>query len=574
MIGLNFLNTKQIPQALTQFQKVEEYYQKYGNDMDKRYYFHALICSGYGYIYSNNLEKVRQLVETKLSPNLLPDNFAVAIYYQLKGEYLKALKEYEQARQSFKECIKSSEKLNYIPAVALDAKYNFAVINLLEGRLEAAIQDLDFLLKDAHQLKLNDFIFGANLLLSKCYSLKNMPDKAASIEKRIKPLLNKLDITWLYEHTREIEQLYRELQDIYKLPQSEITQIPLILANTLNQHYKDLSDKNIIIGQSRPMQEFYQLVDKIAPTDLPVLIQGETGTGKELIANAIHNNSPRKEKHWLALNCGAIPETLLENELFGHNKGSFTDAREDRQGYIELASGGTLFMDEISEMSSSMQQKLLRVLEEKLVWRVGAQKPIPVNTRFIFASNQDIEELVKANKFREDLYYRINTIVITLPPLRDRKDDIPLLVTHFLTKYSSDKTHNAQRTTPDTGFSPDALALLQGYPWPGNVRELENEIKRICALYRHSKIITEEMVSESIKNNLRENSSLSINKLNIKERRKVFERDTIKEVLKGCNGNIKQAINLLGYSKANLYKKIKQLNIKLSDYSSTHVTKR
>jgi transcriptional regulator with PAS, ATPase and Fis domain len=563
-MGDIFLSMKNIKQALSQFQKVVEYYQKYGDStlpMDKKIQVYTLIGLGYCYLYQNELEKVREIIEQNLSSyQLLLLNKAVLInYYHLKGEYLVALKEYDQARQSFQECIKLSEQLN-LPFMVLNTKIHLAKIDFLEGNLNEAIQTLQTIMKNDRQLELNKSFCEARLLLSKCHLLKNMPDKATAIENGIKPLLNKLDIVWLYEKSREFEQLYRQLQPIYQI---ETKFTPQILTQTLNQCYESFPYK-IIIGQSTPMIEVYQLVEKIAPTDLPVLIQGETGTGKELVARAIHNSSLRDGRMWLATNCGAVPETLLENELFGHNKGAFTDAKKDKKGYIELASEGTLFLDEISEMSPNMQHKLLRVLEEQQVWRLGAEKPIPVNTRFIFASNQNIEELVKkasagsaqGKRFREDLFYRINTIVITLPPLRDRKDDIPLLINYFLSKYSL--SNRPSSLVPIV--SPEALSSLQAYHWPGNVRELENEIKRICTLYPNAKSITKIMLSEPIRNY----NSLVVPALitsSFKEARKLAEKNLIINSIKKTKGNITQSARLLGCDRRYLYRKINQLKI-------------
>jgi transcriptional regulator with PAS, ATPase and Fis domain len=387
MMGHIFVFIGNLNKAITQFQKVEQ--SGYDSSLpNTTHYIRTLIDLGYCYLYKNDIEKVRELIETKLSPCLsLSDKLILKHYYHFKGEYLTATGEYNQARELFRKSIDINKELN-LPKLILDINLHLAVIDLLEGQLKLGIKNLESLLKESRRLKLNDLICEIGLLLSTCYTLKNMPNKAASIERQIKPFLNKLDIVWLYEITRQFEQLYRQLQSIY---QTDSNPIPTILTSTLNHHYEKSDYKHIIVGQSAPMRDVYQLIEKVAPTDLPILIQGETGTGKELIARALHHQSLRKENVWLALNCGAVPETLLENELFGHTKGAFTDAKEDKKGYIELASAGTLFMDEIAEMSPSMQQKLLRVLEEKLIWQLGAQKPIPVNTRFIFASNQDIE---------------------------------------------------------------------------------------------------------------------------------------------------------------------------------------
>jgi transcriptional regulator with PAS, ATPase and Fis domain len=564
-LGNNFLEIKNINQALLQLQKVDQYYQKYGDGifpMDKQKYLNNLMDLGLCYLYKNELGKVREIIEQKLSSfQPFPSEGLVPInYHHLKGKYLMVVKEYDQARQSFQECIKFSVQFSF-PNAVLSIKIYLAVIELLEGQPDAAIQILQETLKDARRLKLNNFFCEAGLLLSKCYTLKNMPDKAAAIEKRIKSLLNKLDIVWLYEKTREFEQLYRQLQPIYP---SETKFVPSILTHTINQRQEKLPYQ--IIGHSVPIKEIYQLIDKIAPTDLPVLIQGETGVGKELAARAIHNNSLRKEKTWLAVNCGALSETLLENELFGHTKGAFTDAKEEKKGYIEIASEGTLFLDEIVDMFPAMQQKLLRVLEEKLMWKVGAEKPIPINTRFIFASNQSIEELVKAKKFREDLYYRINTIVIILPPLRDRKDDIPLLVQHFLAKYSVSSKSEIRNQKSEIEIALDVLALLMNYYWPGNVRELENEIKRICTLYPNVKNITEGMLSESIRNYTGTGYKQSGEISSVKDLKNVYEIKLIKESLKRCAGNVTRTARELGWSRRHLYRKINQFKIPSGDY--------
>jgi len=555
MIGYNCLFIKNPDQALAQFQKVEKYYQKQSDDffpMDKTRYYNTLINMGYCYLSKSDIEKVRGIIEDKLMPNLslLSDKSNLANYYHLQAEYFMELKEYKNARQSFQECINFMSQIKFFKG-ELDAKIYLSLIDILDGQLDPAIYNLRFLLKETHRQNFKDLFCKAGLLLSKCYALKNMPSKSAFMEKRIKPLLSKLDITWFYETAREFEQIHRQLEPMY---QNKPAPIPIILKHTINRHYDTANYKHAIIGQSTPMIKVYQLIEKIAPTDLPVLIQGETGTGKELVARAIHNNSLRKEKMWLATNCGSLSGTLLENELFGHVKGAFTDAHQDKKGYIELASDGTLFLDEISEMSPAMQQKLLRVMDEKLVWRVGSEKPIQIDTRFIFASNKNIEELVKAKKFREDLYYRINTIIIAIPPLRDRKDDIPLLVDHFFEKYSSQNRSSSFVSR----LSSEALSPFVNYPWPGNIRELENEIKRICALYPNTKQITETIISENIRNY---KTTLDLGLTSFKEARKLAEKNLIINSIKKSKGNITQSARLLGCDRRYLYRKITQLKI-------------
>ncbi|OGP55938.1 MAG: Fis family transcriptional regulator [Deltaproteobacteria bacterium RBG_13_52_11b] len=268
----------------------------------------------------------------------------------------------------------------------------------------------------------------------------------------------------------------------------KIEEIKLIIKNALEK--KNLQKENIllkqvvreryhfenIIGQSSKMLELYDLLEKVAPTKTNILITGESGTGKELVAKAIHYNSPRKDKPFVTLNCGAIPETLIESELFGHMKGAFTDAIATKKGLFEVADEGTILLDEISELPLMMQVKLLRVLQDREFKRVGGTEDVRVDVRIISATNKDLEEGVREKRFREDLYYRLNVIQIRLPSLRERKEDIPVLVKHFLKKYSEELNKNIST------LSPDALRILLNYHYPGNVRELQNIVERAVAL--------------------------------------------------------------------------------------------
>ncbi|MDH4211740.1 MAG: sigma-54 dependent transcriptional regulator [candidate division WOR-3 bacterium] len=231
-----------------------------------------------------------------------------------------------------------------------------------------------------------------------------------------------------------------------------------------------------IIGKSKAMQEIFRLIEKVAPTDSTILIRGQSGTGKELIARAIHQHSLRKDEKFIAVDCGALPETLLESELFGHVKGSFTGAIVTKSGLLEVASGGTFFLDEIGDLSPGMQAKMLRVLQEKEFRQVGGVKNIKVDIRLVAATNQDLEMMIKKGMFREDLFYRINIVPIHLPPLRERQEDIPLFVDHFL------KVYNERRNKRIKGFTPEALRMLIEFHWPGNVRELENIIDRMVIM--------------------------------------------------------------------------------------------
>lgn len=278
----------------------------------------------------------------------------------------------------------------------------------------------------------------------------------------------------------------------------KVDELKLIIRNALEK--KALREQNIllkreiesrygfenIIGRSPAMQKVFTMIRKIAATTSNVLITGESGTGKELVARAIHNLSQRKERAFVTVNCGALPETLLESELFGHMKGSFTGAISNKEGLFEVAKGGTIFLDEISETSQTLQVKLLRAIEDHTFKRVGGTSDIKVDVRVIAATNMDIREAVKNGRFREDLFYRLNVLPIHLPPLRERKEDIPLLVDYFLRKYSRDSKK----------ISSEALEILINCPWKGNVRELENTIERVVALTDKDTILPDDLPEE------------------------------------------------------------------------------
>ncbi|MBN2869448.1 MAG: sigma 54-interacting transcriptional regulator [Campylobacterales bacterium] len=260
--------------------------------------------------------------------------------------------------------------------------------------------------------------------------------------------------------------------------QQAITQEKESLSD-LKTYYKEEMQKEYkfenIVGRSSRMQQVFSMINTVAPTDATILIRGETGTGKELIATAIHNLSRRKNGPFIKLNCAAISETLLESELFGHEKGAFTDAREMRKGRFELADGGTLFLDEIGDITPSLQVKLLRILQEQEFERVGGTKTIKTNVRLVAATNRNLEEMVRKGEFREDLFYRLNVIPINLPPLRERYEDVKLLIEHYLHRFMKEHRKNMQ-------FTKGALELLLDYPWPGNIRELQNTMERIVLI--------------------------------------------------------------------------------------------
>ncbi len=256
----------------------------------------------------------------------------------------------------------------------------------------------------------------------------------------------------------------------------------------LKAYYKDemLSDHKFenLIGKSTKMQQIFSMLETVAPSDATILVRGETGTGKELIATAVHNLSQRKNGPYIKLNCAAISETLLESELFGHEKGAFTDARDTRKGRFELADGGTLFLDEIGDITPALQVKLLRILQEQEFERVGGTKTIKTNVRLVAATNRNLEEMVKNGEFREDLFYRLNVIPVYLPPLRERYEDVKLIIEHYLRKFS--KEHRKQMS-----FSKQAMELLLNYPWPGNIRELQNTMERIVLICPEGEVLPE-----------------------------------------------------------------------------------
>ncbi len=321
-----------------------------------------------------------------------------------------------------------------------------------------------------------------------------------------------------------------------------------------SQESDSLTFQNIV-GQSPLMLDVFETIEKVAGFKSTVLINGESGTGKELVARAIHQLSPRKDKPWVAVNCGAIPETLLESELFGHVKGAFTDATADKNGLFLEADGGTLFLDEIGELPLALQVKLLRVLQENEIRRVGENQASKVDVRVIAASLKDLQEEVDAGNFREDLFYRLNVISITVPPLRKRKDDIPLLIEHFI------KVQNERMGTRVAGVSPEALQIMIEYPWPGNVRELQNCIERGMVLTSTDEI-EESILPERILESTDELKQLFAgDEMSIKKMSASLERILIKRALEKTKGNRTNAAKLLEISHRALLYKIKDYGL-------------
>ncbi|OEU80681.1 MAG: hypothetical protein BA865_13055 [Desulfobacterales bacterium S5133MH4] len=312
-----------------------------------------------------------------------------------------------------------------------------------------------------------------------------------------------------------------------------------------------------LIGSSPAMRRVFALVEKVLDTTTTVLIQGDTGTGKELIATVIHYNGPLKEKPLVVENCGALSENLLESELFGHVKGAFTGAIADKKGLFELADGGTVFLDEIAEMSAAMQVKLLRVLQEGQLRRVGGSKYLNVDVRLIASTNCNLEEEVKKGTFREDLFYRVNVFPVTLPPLRERKGDIPLLAAHFIKKFAK------KMKRPGARLTPEALDLLSRFNWPGNVRELENEIERAMTLAGRKGEIKEEYLSEKIKGFPEMSLSIQETEMSLKGVTEGIEQRIILETLEKTQGNRSHAARMLGLTRQGLLNKIARYNINL-----------
>jgi len=323
--------------------------------------------------------------------------------------------------------------------------------------------------------------------------------------------------------------------------------------NTLEREYRKQqqvdSEENFegMIGSSAPMKEVFGSIRKVAATDAPVLILGESGTGKERAALAIHRRSPKKDGPFVAINCGAIPETLLESELFGHEKGAFTGAHAQRIGRIESAATGTLFLDEMGELPLSLQVKLLRFLQEKTIERVGGRKEIHVDTRVIAATNVDIQSAVAAGKFREDLYYRLAVIVIKLPALRARENDIRLLAQSFLQRFAG------QNNKTNLSFDAESLRAIERHNWPGNIRELENRVKRAVIMAENNRITAADLELTD--------SSPSHSSSNLKQARETLEREMVQNALRRSGGKISSAATELGVSRPTLYELMDKLGI-------------
>lgn len=341
----------------------------------------------------------------------------------------------------------------------------------------------------------------------------------------------------------------------YILKPFDVEELKIIIAQALEKRRlkkenvelkKELKEKynfENIVGKSKKMMEIYSLIEKISVTDSTILITGESGTGKEMAARAIHAHSPRREKPFVSINCGALPEHLLESELFGHMKGSFTDAVADKEGMFEVAQGGTLFLDEVGEMSPATQVKLLRTLQDKKIRRVGGTEEIPVDVRIIAATNQNLKKKIEEGKFREDLFYRLNVISFEMPPLRKKKEDLPLLVSHLLKKYCDKMGAKAKR------IAPEVMNVFESYHWPGNVRELENVIERVVAIEERNVITRESLPEELLSPRKKPDTSYIFEPdFKLSDHLDEIVKNYIKQARQMTEGNLRKSATLLGVS--------------------------
>ncbi len=372
------------------------------------------------------------------------------------------------------------------------------------------------------------------------------------------PGLKVIVITGRQEKGHAVAAIARGAYDFFCKP-VEIEELKLVLKRALYLHGLEEENRRLIasaqdqgfhgiLGSSPQMQEVFSKIRKVATTDAPVLLVGESGTGKELAALAIHRLSQRRDGPFVAINCGAIPETLLESELFGHEKGAFTGAHIQRKGRVEMAGGGTLFLDEIGELSPHLQVKLLRYLQEQTIERVGGREQISVDARVLAATNRDLREELKEGRFREDLYYRVGVVVIGLPPLREREGDVLLLATAMLQRIAAEYNKKV------SGFSKEALDALEAHDWPGNVRELENRLRRAVIMAEAPRITPEDLELAPV-------GHARFGGMGLREAREALERELIERALARSGGNLTQAAAELGISRPTLYDLMEKLGM-------------
>lgn len=423
-----------------------------------------------------------------------------------------------------------------------------------KNKVDIVIADLDYLADKAPDFAVRSVQINPLLMLIGYGNVvsehRNLND--TSVLSLVKPL--NLD---------ELESLVMRARELQSMKQQNN-------ANSSSVQKQILSSS--MIGSSQPMKELFDMIIKVAGSSATVLIQGESGTGKELAARAIHALSERHTKNFIPVNCAAIPDDLLESELFGHVKGSFTGAYANRIGRFEMANRGTLFLDEIGDMKANLQVKLLRVLQNREFEPVGASKSQTVDVRIIAATNKNLEEMVVSNTFREDLYYRLSVIPITIPPLRERRDDIPVLIHNFLARFNADKRHAVK------GFSREALGILCSYDWPGNVRELENLVERIVILKGSGLVVPDDLPEKYLAGRSQMTHVLPAicdTEINLLPEEGIclntavdaFENNLIMQALNRTGGNKKEAAALLNLKRTTLIEKLKKKNLVFSEDS-------
>jgi len=347
----------------------------------------------------------------------------------------------------------------------------------------------------------------------------------------------------LKDKNTKLQEAHSELSKLHK----RVVEENVNLKNRLDMRYQ-------IVGESGEIKKLIDDAVKVANAKTTVLIEGESGTGKELVARLIHKSGPRKDKPFIVVNCGAIPETLLEAELFGHEKGAFTGALLRKIGLFETADGGTIFLDEIGEMSQSMQVKFLRVLQEGTFNRIGSSAPITVNVRVVSATHKDLETMTKEGKFREDLFYRINIIQLKVPPLRERKKDITVLADYFLKKCAT------ERGVREIEFSAEAMKAILSYDWPGNVRELENAVERAVVMGDGRKIMADDLPIGRMRVDFQEDTGMVTT---LKEAQEIFKKKFVKSILASTHGNRRKAAEIMGIQRTYLSRLINELDLQV-----------
>jgi two-component system NtrC family response regulator len=374
---------------------------------------------------------------------------------------------------------------------------------------------------------------------------------------RVDPSTKVVVITGQGEKENAIEAVNCGAYDFFSKP-IEIDVLKVVLSRARYLFELELENRNLrsqeeagpfqgMLGTSRAMQEVFSTIRKVATSDAPVVVSGESGTGKELAARAIHSLSRRKEGPFIPINCGAIPENLLESELFGHEKGAFTGAHVQKPGQLEAAQNGTLFLDEVGELSLPLQVKLLRFLQDGQIQRVGGRGTIEVDARVIAATNVNLEDAIQEKRFREDLYYRLAVVLLDLPPLRQRDEDLELLANEFLKRYVQESNRKI------SGFTAEVAQAIRNYSWPGNVRELENRLRRAAIMADGNRITLADLGLDA--------SYAKYSSLSLKEARELLEKEMVERALARCAGNISKAADELGVSRPTLYELIEKLNI-------------